>query len=250
MHERRNVILSVLFALACLWALFAFLIVPDHVPGIWPSPLFHKLASLGTGLVLGAFLVYAYKVEDRLDDPLGTITMGRYYERDGLCLAPLTRVTSDATGQARAEISLYYQSRYSGVCEAVIHLRPEGGAFHSHRGAHDVHFAFRCQPGGHGVVHQPIAVAREHQGEPVRVLMAAAVRWNRGKGEQVRSRRGLPCGTFDVDWALAYRQSRHELSGEIELIEPVAVRLTMPENVQSTIDRAEYVQETFSALTV
>jgi hypothetical protein len=247
-HERRNLVVTVLLGVAAFWALFAWLIAPDYWPGVPPSIGFHRAASLASVILLGLGLWYGYSVEDRLDDKLATVTAGRYFEREGMCFAILPRVRQ-ARGAAgggagtQAEISLYYQNRYSGPCEAVIHLRPPEGAFFSHKGARDVHFAFRCEPGAFGVVHQPVGVPERPPGEIVKVQVAAAVRWPRGKGEELRRRCGEPVGTFDVDWALAYRQSEHELGGEIELKDPASVPVALPEGVQTRIERGEYVNE-------
>ena len=247
MHERRNLILAVLFGVAALYGLFAWLIVPDAFPNIAPSVLAHKMASLASILILGAMLFYVMQIEDRLDDELGEKTMGHYFERDGLCVMPVVRVRKNDDGKPMAEVSVYYQSRFSGVAEAVVHLRPPPKTVFSHRGARDLHFAFQAQPGGFGVIHQPVAVFRDSQGQPVTFEIALAVRWPRGVGDQLRSKKGQPCGTFKVDWAKAYRQSRHEMCGEIEIMEPASVTLTMPDNVVEDVFGATYTQESFSA---
>lgn len=248
MHEYRNFTLIVLFCLATLWGFFAWLVAPNYFQSIQPSLAAHQYASISAFALLGGVLVYVLKFEDRMDDRLQEVTMGRYYEQDGLCFVPVVRVQPTKSGN-RAEISLYYQNRYSGTAEAVIHMRPPEKAFYSHRGARDVHFAFRCQPGAFGVIHQPVAVPHQFQGEIVEVELAAAVRWPFGKGDQLRSHRGEAVGTFDVDWAVAYRQSRHELGGEIELKNPAKIRLTLPELVEEDIARAEYINETLAAAT-
>ncbi len=246
MRERRKTILITLACLALAWGLFAWIIAPDFVRGLRPSIRFHQYASLGALALLGAALVYVLRFQDDAADQLSRVTIGHYFERDGVCFWPLVRV-QHAKGGERAEISLYYQGRYSGMAEVVFHLRPVEGAFFSHRGGRDIHFAFHCEGGGYGVVHQPIAVPVEYQGRTVDVQLAAAVRYPRARGTQVRSKCGAPVGTFDVDWALAYRQSRHELCGEIELVQPATVRLTLPDGVQSDILRGEFVQETLAA---
>ena len=82
---------------------------------------------------------------------------------------------------------------------------------------------------------------------PVDVEMAEAVRYPRGHGQKLRSKRGIPCGTFDVDWALAFRQSAHELNGEIELKDPAKVHMVLPDHVQEKVTRAEYEHEIFSS---
>ena len=246
MHERRNTALVVLLCLALLWAVFAWIVAPDHVAAIKPSLDFHKNAALGVSLLLVAAVVYVLKFKDKLDDDLANIAGGRYYEQDGLCFMPLIRITKTAKGRQRAEISLYYQNRFSGVCEAVIHIRPAHRAFFSHKGASDIHFAFQARPGAFGVVHQPIAVSAEHQGEVIEVEIAAAVRYPKTRGQQLRSNEGMPVGTFHVDWALAYRQTEHELGGEIDLKNPAVLYMTMPESVLHDIKRGEFTKETIA----
>jgi hypothetical protein len=250
MHEQRNFILTLLFVGALAWAVYAWIVL-----AVFPSledpiggKLLHRVSSVSLAFLFGAILVYIYRYEDKLQDDLAKRTLGQYYELDGLCFAPMVRVNDKGDGQKRAEISLYYQNRFEGPCEAVIHLRPPEGTIYSHKGARDVHFAFSVQPGAYGVVHQPVAVPHELQGEPIAIEMAAAVRWPRGHGDRLRSHQGRPCGTFEVDWALAFRQSRHELGGEIDLKSPTRVCLTMPENVRADIARGEYIIEVFDAV--
>jgi len=250
MHERRNFIVTLIFAAALLWAVYVWIMVEvflslPHPP---PSLLVHRIGSIVGVFIFGAILVYAYRYEDKLDDDLAKRTMGAYYEQDGLCFAPLVRVAETGNGKAQAEISLYYQNRFATPCEAVIHLRPPADTIYSHKGARDVHFAFTVQPGAYGVVHQPIAVPHGSQGESLGIQLAAAVRWPRGHGECLRSHQGRACGTFEVDWALAFRRSRHELGGEIDLKQPTTIHLTMPENVREEIARGEYTIEVFDAV--
>lgn len=282
MHERRNAILTVVFAFALLWGVFAWVCVAafpslEHLP---PSTETHRYASLAAILMLSACLAYVHLLEDKMPDRLSHIGHGKFYEQDGVCFMPVFRVTrgrhapASGVGKAaggmsggsgtgsmnamsgsrvggggvdavqHAELSLYYQNRYEGECEVVIHIRPPKGAFFSHKGARDVHFAFRCQPGAFGVIHQPVAVAHDAQGQPVQVEIAAMVRWVRHRGDQLVSKRGLPVGTFQVDWASAYRQGKHELSGEIELKAPARMTLMLPDCVSERVERSESVNET------
>lgn len=246
MHERRNMALVVLLCLAVLWAAFAWVVAPDYAASIKPSLAFHQNAALGVSLVLVAAVVYVLKFQDKLGDDLAHVAGGRYYEQDGLCFMPLVRITKTKKGHQRAEISLYYQNRYRGMCEAVIHIRPSNRAFFSHHGARDIHFAFQARPGAFGVIHQPIAVGTEHQGEVIEVQIAAVVRFPKTRGQRLRSHEGMPVGTFQVDWALAYRQTEHELGGDIELIKPAVLHMTMPESVLHDIERGEYTKETIA----
>jgi len=242
MRERRNSVLVLLCAIAIAWAFMAWvaaLAIPEMQRWFVPSPDAHRALSLAALLVIGSYVVYYVFVQDKLSDELSGVTVGHYFEQDGLCFMPLCRVTRNGKAE-HAEISLYYQNRYAGPCEAVIHLRPPAGAFRSHRGARDVHFAFIAEGGAFGVIHQPVAVHPDFQGQVVDVQLAAAVRWPRGHGDLLRSRKGQRCGTFNVDWALAYRQSQHELGGDIELRSPAVVHLALPERVVTEIERGEY----------
>lgn len=273
MHERRNTVLTLLFAFALIWCAFAWLCVAvfpslTHIP---PSTDLHRYGSLSVSLLLAAVLTYVHLLEEKMPDKLAEIGSGKYYEQDGLCFMPVLRVSSrrpagatpsssglassglSGTGsrlgsmnepEQQAELSLYYQNRFEGECEAVIHIRPPAGVFFSHKGARDVHFAFRAQPGAFGVIHQPIAISHAAQGTPVSVEIAAMVRWVRHRGDVLRTRRGMPVGTFQVDWALAYRQSKHELCGEIELKDPARLTLMLPDCVSERVDRSEFVNET------
>lgn len=243
MHEARNMVVICLLIAAVLWGFAVWIVIPGTLPSVnIPIELAQKVASVTLVVVFAGTLFWALKFEDRLSDELSKVNFGQYFEQDGLCFLPMIRVQPKGDAY-QAEVSLYYQNRFSGPCEAVIHLRPPPGSFFSHPGKRDVHFAFSCQAGAYGVIHQPVAVAHEFQGVPVHVLLAAAVRYPHGHGEKLRSHTGLDCGTFDVDWALAYRQSEHELSGEIELKDPANISLNMPDNVAESIKNSEYKHE-------
>ncbi len=241
---RWDTAICVLFALGAAWGFFSWLVAPDLVPNLLPSIGFHQVASLVlAGASLLAF-VYVTKFRDRLGDDLKRAVGEDYFEKDGLCFKPMVRVAQGADGQLQAEISIYYENRYAHPCDAVVHLRPADGEFFSHRGARDLHVSFKCHPGAFGVIHQPVGVKEEIQGQPVRVKVSAAVRWPMGQGDQLRSHKGRACGSFDVDWEQAYRVSAHELRGKMELTDPAEISLTMPSDIQSEIERCEYYNET------
>jgi len=250
MHEKRDTAISVTVGVGLLWIFLAWIMAPAMgwtLPG-GDAP--HRFASGGVTLVAFAAWVYYLKMRDRFEDRLAKLTGGRYYEHDGLCFWPLIRVRKRTDGgPAQAEIALHYQNRYSGVCEAIVHLRPEGGAFSSHEGGEEVHLTFRAASGSYGVIHQAIGVVEDRQGEPVSVQVAAAVRWPLGQGVRVRSRGGVPVGTFNVDWALAYRRTRHELCGEMDLIDPATIQIMLPPGVSTEADHIEASNETIEALT-
>lgn len=249
MKCRSDTAICVLFALGAAWAFFAWLVAPDLLPNIYPSVGFHQIASLVLVVSSLAAFIYVTKIRDRLGDDLKRAVGDDYFEKDGLCFKPMVRVAQAPDGQLQAEISIYYENRYSHPCDAVVHLRPDDGAFFSHRGARDLHLAFKCHPGAFGVVHQPVGVKQEIQGQPVKVKVSAAVRWPMGRGDQLRSHTGKACGSFDVDWEQAYRVTAHELQGEIELTQPAEITLTMPNDIQSEIERCEYYNETLQEVT-
>jgi len=250
MRERWRFVAVLGLVITLAWALWAW-VLALAVPSMdlaGDAGRISRLLSASALLMVSAFALYEFKVRDQAPDRLGQVAPGAYFERDGVCFRPVMRVTTEPGGGQRAEISVYYQSRYSGECEAVIHLRPPERTVCTHRGGRDIHVAMRVPGGAFGVVHQPIAVSPEAQGMPVVFEIAAAVRWVRGQGERLRSRCGQTVGTFEVDWALAYRQSRHELCGEIELRDPVTLTLTMPERVLDDIARGEYKIELIEAV--
>jgi hypothetical protein len=246
MHEGRNTAATLLLVTVMLWTFFAWLAAPALEIEI-PLPLAQKIASLLSLAALGGYVFYAMTTSDQLDDQLARATAGHYFERDGLCFMPLTRVVQTPDGP-QAEVSLYYQSRYDGVCEAVVHIRPPQGALRVSDGASALHFAFRCDPGAFGVIHQPIGIAPEKQGTTVDAHMAAAVRWPRGHGDQLRSREGAPCGKFAVDWSRVYDRAPGDTAGEIELKKPVVVHLALPENVRGRVEHGESLNETLASL--
>lgn len=246
MHEGRNTAATLLLVTVILWAFFVWLAAPALEIEI-PVPLLQRIASLLSLAALGGYVFYAVSTSDQLDDPLARATAGHYFERDGLCFMPLTRVVQTPEGP-QAEVSLYYQSRYNGICEAVIHIRPPEDAFRSHDGARALHFAFRCDPGAFGVIHQPIGITPARQGTTIEAKMAAAVRWPRGHGDQLRSREGATCGRIAVDWSRIYEQAPSEVESEVELKKPVLVHLALPENVRDRVAHGETLNETLAGL--
>lgn len=246
MHEGRNTAATLLLVTVILWTFFVWLAAPALEIEI-PVPLIQKIASVMSLALLGGYVAYAVSTSDQLDDPLARATAGHYFERDGLCFMPLTRVVQGPDGP-HAEISLYYQSRYDGVCEAVVHIQPPDGALRHPDGSRAVRFSFRCDPGAFGVIHQPIGVAPDHQGTTVEAEMAAAVRWPRGHGEQLRSREGAACGRLHVDWNHLHDHSPGEVGSEIEVKKAVQVHLSLPENVSERVAHAELINETLAGL--
>ena len=233
-HETRNFVLVIVLVAAAVWA-----VVGWFVPGVaflWPQ----RIAALLLGACCAAWLVYAFRLEDKRPNHLKQMSGGIYYEADGLSFMPMVRA-----GSNQAELSLYYQNRYENPAQAIVHVRPPEDSFIIKSGVRDVHFAFRADGGDFGVIHQPIAVPRHLQGEVIDVQLAAASFYPRSHGARLRREAGLPCGTLLVDWGgAAFKSGVHEVSGEIELIRPVTVHLPMPTNVRAApTERETWKQE-------
>ncbi|UCD76480.1 MAG: hypothetical protein JSV91_06055 [Phycisphaerales bacterium] len=231
MHEKRNFILILLLLAAAAWAFTAFFVMP---PDVWGA-VWQKLISVVVVLGLGAWLVYALRIEDKLPNHLEERVGGVYYGADGLCFMPTIRVVDN-----QAQLSVYYQNRYENPAQAIVHIRPPEDSFIIRPGLHDVHFAFRAGGGDFGVIHQPIAVPEHLQGEVIEVQLAAVSYYPRSKGARLLKHAGIPCGSLLVDWGgSAFKTGVHEVSGEVQLENPITLRLAMPKSVNSFVTDAE-----------
>lgn len=236
MHEKRNFVLVLLLIAAAVWAIVSWFVLNQASPGIWPQ----RIASLAIIALSGAWLFYALRFEDKLPDHLQS-TLGEqyYFEADGICFMPIVRARGE-----RSELSVYYQNRYENPVQCIVHLRPPEVSFVIRPGVRDVHIAFKAAGGDFGVIHQPIAVPENLQGEVLEVMLAAASYYPRSHGARLRRRVGMRCGTLNVDWGGgAFKTGVHEVSGEIELINPVALHLSMPVGVCSQLADQTWKQE-------
>lgn len=230
MREVRNlVVVALLFASFC-WVFWAYF-WSAHIGANWWVHFSLALAALAG---FGGLLAWGMLFEDRLPDLLRNYTGGIYYEQDGLCFMPVVRKRGE-----QAFIYVYFENRFDSQCNAIVHLRAPENTIQHRPDARDMHFAFVCPPGAVGVIHQPVAVHPRLQGQTVDVLMAAAVDYPQGRGAKVRSHRGMPCGTFEVDWGEKFRTGLHELSGEIKLMSPVTLHLPIPSGVTNRIRREQ-----------
>jgi len=224
MHEKRNFVLVLAFAVITIWSIWAWLAsgpILAATTDIWVQ----RIVGLALVVGLGGFLVHALWLVDRLHDQLADAVGSIYYETDGVCFMPLVRL--DASGAA--ELRLYYQNRFENPAHVVVHLRPTGPCFAVGHGGEDIHIAFTCGGGDFGVIHQPIRVPAALRGEVIDLHLAAASRYPRSHGGRLRSHDG----TVRVDWAgAAFRLGVHETSNEIELIDPVPIHLALPRAIR------------------
>jgi hypothetical protein len=224
MHETRNFVLVLTLVAAVIWATVAWLVfIPEAGTLVWGQRTIAPLLAIGTG----AFLFYALRYEDKLPDNLREVVGEIYYEADGLSFMPIVRVRD-----GMAELCVYYQNRYEGPVEAIVHLRPPEDSFIVREGMRDIHFSFRCNGGDFGVIHQPIAVPRHLQGEVITLELAAVSYYPRSHGSCWRRKPGLPCGTMPVDWSgSALKSGVHEGSNEMALTNPAKLHLALPMGV-------------------
>lgn len=245
MHEKRNFVLVLSLIAAIIWTTVAWVWLDKEQALVFPQ----RIVSLLAIVAIACWLFYAMTFEDKLPDHLRQLVGEFYYEADGLSFMPIIRVR-----QGQAELCVYYQNRYEGPAEAIVHLRPPppGESFEIQPGTRDVHFAFRAGGGDFGVIHQPIAVPRHLQGQVIELKLAASSWYPRGKGARLRRRAGIPCGTLHVDWAgNALKAGVHEVSGEIPLTNPATLHFTLPENSKTHVTHASvWRQEQLAAGTV
>ena len=225
MHETRNFVIVMALVACAVWAFIGWFILAADAALLWPQRIVSSMLALG----VGAWLIYAFTLEDKLPNHLKEKLGEMYYEADGLSFMPIIRANGN-----QAELSVYYQNRYENPAEAVVHLRPPEDSFVIRTGMRDVHIAFKTEGGDFGVIHQPIAVPRHLQGEVIDVKLAAVSYYPRSHGARLRRAAGIQCGTLLVDWGgAAFKTGVHEVSGEIELINPVTLHLSMPAGVET-----------------
>lgn len=231
MHETRNFVLVLLVVAGLIWGVLAWFVFGPEAPLL----ALQKAASLLLFLGAGAYTVYAFGFEDKLPDHLAEVVGTVYYGADGVAFMPMIR---HENGQA--ELCVYYQNRFENPAQTVVHIRPPEDSFIIQPGIRDVHFTFKAGGGDFGVIRQPIAVPEHLQGEVIDVELAAVSFYPRSKGSRLRRQAGMPCGALLVDWGgAAFKTGVHQVSGQVELQNPVRMRLSMPKNVNAFLSGRE-----------
>lgn len=226
MHEKRNFLLIICIALGVIWSGWLWLYSDSE--GITLMRVAVPLATVFGG----CWLAYALTLEDNLPDVLSELIGSQYFEADGVCLFPVIR-----SSEVGPELSIYYQNRFENPAAVIVHLRPTTESFVVVSGAIDVHIAFQVGGGDVGVIHQPITVPTNIQGEVVEVQMVAASHYPRSHGACWRRHEGRDCGSMNVDWAgNAMRVGAREVDGTVELKQPVTLHLSMPKSVPEHIE--------------
>jgi len=237
MHEKRNFCIVLGLVASIVWAILTWFVIDPGTTGLSAQ----RIAAPIVALLLGIALFWAVHMEDKLPNHLAGVVGNVYYDADGLSFLPTVR-----TDHGHAELCVYYQNRFEGPVQAIIHLRPIEECFVIRPGVRDLHFAFRADGGDFGVIRQPIAVPENLQGEVAEVLLAAATFYPRSHGTRLRRQAGMPCGSLLVDWGSAFRTGVHEVSGEIELRSPAHLHLALPQRVDSAVcESSAWRQERF-----
>ena len=157
------------------------------------------VATVGDPLVVGALrygapaaalfagwvLFAAPRRQGKEPDHLGQMA-AKYFERDGLCLAP---VFAEVDGTC--VLSVYFQNRYAGRAVARFAMLPPRRSFWF--GRHklpSVTVDLECPGGAFGVVRLPFAVPANYQGRRVKFELGADVAYPDRKGKTLRYREG------------------------------------------------------------
>jgi hypothetical protein len=152
-----------------------------------PNQLTWGLRIGGPALFAGAILVFlaAHYVPDDARDFLleqfGNIGL----DRNGF-----TFVIVPQTARGMLFLDMYFQNRFEGPCAADVHLRPFRSESHML-----VEFHVSCGPGAFGIMHLPVAVPRELQGQQQEFEVGANVSYPQGRGRMLRARR---CATLTI----------------------------------------------------
>jgi hypothetical protein len=130
---------------------------------------------------------YAMLTEpERLPDLLRE-RVGTYFERDGLCLAPMF----ETTPAGECVMALYFQNRYAGTAQARVRVSPPRRALWltRHRLPTPT-FAFDCPGGAFGVARTAFPIPAKYQGRRMTFRVSADVTYPHGLGELLRIRTG------------------------------------------------------------
>ena len=126
---------------------------------------------------------------EKLPDLLGQ-TVGKYFERDGLCFAPVVETVDGAS-----RLSIYFQNRHAGHASATIHMLPPRRSFRF--GRHPlppVQVLIECPAAAFGVARLPFPIPPKYQGRRMSFELAADVRYPARRGRLLRFRAGKRTG--------------------------------------------------------
>lgn len=175
-------------------------------------------------------------------DYLGQVTP-KYFERDGLCLAPVFE-----TADGPAFLCVYFQNRYAGHASARFAMLPPLRSFGF--GRHKlprVSVDFEVPGGAFGVLRLKYAVPAKYQGRRIAFEVGADVTYPARRGELLRYRGGrnlpptrhLDNGTqlltaLLLGWIGIFLALSSSSRGRAKLVLPTGVDETGPDVVNAT----------------
>jgi hypothetical protein len=112
----------------------------------------------------------------------------RRLETNGFCFVVGTELIEN-----QFHLTIAFQSRCTGDCNAIIGLRPTKGRFGIRRPeVGDLELQIYCPGAAFGVAAAPYGVPKRYQGEMLRFEVIASARYPNGKGRMIRYRDGSP----------------------------------------------------------
>jgi hypothetical protein len=214
----------------CVW------LIPQRPDAIvWTCRVLFPLATIALGYVLFRVARNPDLAPDILRQQFGT-----YFERDGLCFAP---VMSTSTKDGTCWINVFFQNRYAGACTCDLIIQPCGKSFSL--GRHDVPTVavqIDCPGGAMGVTRVPYPVPAKYQGKKVRYEIAARTKYPAGAGQMLRFREGLRVGSHQHALGQAAKTLGLLAVGVISYHRPATITVTLPTHVAETATSEATVQ--------
>jgi len=153
--------------------------------------------GLAMGVIATAFLWYrADNTKEKLPDLLAqTIRSFSYFEREGLCFAPVVQVQLK---EGTCWIAMFFQNRYAGPCSCRVEMLPPLRPLWVGRyNLPPINAELHCPGGAFGVCRFPYAFPARYQGRKWRFDVYASTKYPQGRGEMLRFRAGIFAGSRD-----------------------------------------------------
>ena len=223
MGQSVKAILQLTLIVGAVVGLCAWVISDRPDDAVWVT----RFAAPAVALVAGFILFRAATRKDLAPDMLRD-QFGSYFERDGLCFAPVV-----AVAEGRCFFNAYFQNRYSGACAAELIFQP-GKKFIGRHNVPTVAFEVDCPGGAFGVVRIPYPVPGEYQGRQVSFDVVARTRYPAGAGKLLRFREGMRVGTPSSSSAAVAKTVGLLAVGVISYSKAANCTLMLPTGVAAT----------------
>lgn len=159
--------------------------------------------------------------------------VGPYFEKDGLCFAPVLETTPGGA----CELAVYFQNRYEGRATASVQMLPPLRSVGIRRSAlRAPALTFECPGGAFGAARVAFPIPAALQGRPMRFQVGAEVCYPEDRGTLLRFRAGVPvaatrhAGMFNRLFATIASRA----IGLLTRSKPAGVTLTLPQGVAET----------------